>query len=217
VDRLGQRLRRPPPRHLVDFLGSLRDPVLAELVAGLEPVGEPAVHRQTGNHRHGYGRRRDWPAGLLVVGDALCAFNPLYGQGITVAAIQAGLLADALRRRRGWDTRRVQRRFRDVTELPWTIATGEDRRHLGTSGPSPLSRRVVDAWSLEVGHLLMAGDRRATTTFNRIYHLMGSPRELLHPALFLAAARRPRRVAAAPPPRPPELQALQALLTASRT
>ncbi|SDT26131.1 Dehydrogenase (flavoprotein) [Friedmanniella luteola] len=194
---------------LVDFFGTLRDPVLAELVVGLEPAGELTVHRQTGNRRHGYGRRRDWPDGLLVVGDALCAFNPLYGQGITVAAIQAGLLADAWTRRR-WTARRVQSRLRDVTDLPWAVATSEDRRHLGPTGPAPLPQRVVDAWTAEVGHLLMAGDRHATTAFNRIYHLMGSPRELLHPALFVAAARRPRGVATPPPPRPPQLLALLA-------
>lgn len=195
---------------LVAYLRAVREPALGELVAVLEPAGELALHRQTGNRRHRYGRRQDWPAGLLVVGDALCAFNPLYGQGIAVAAIQARTLGDALRRRRGWDTRRVQLRFQAVADLPWTVATGEDRRYLGVAGPTALPGRLVDAWTTEVGHLLMAGDRRAVRAFSRLYHLMGSPRELLHPALFLAAARRHRQPAAPPPPRPPELQALLA-------
>src|SRR3712207_7612220 len=64
------------------FLATLPDPALSRLVAALEPDGDVAVHRQTGNQRRAYGRRGAWPSGLLVVGDSLCAFNPIYGQAI---------------------------------------------------------------------------------------------------------------------------------------
>ncbi|GAA1842233.1 hypothetical protein [Microlunatus capsulatus] len=192
---------------LVAYLGGLREPALGELTAGLEPVGEVAVHRQTGNRRHQHGRRRDWPDGLLAVGDALCAFNPVYGQGITVAAIQARLLGEALRRRRGGSTRRLQRRLRAAADLPWAVATGEDRRYLDGTTPSPAAR-LVGAWTTEVGNLAVAGDRRALVALGRLYHLMGSPLELAHPALLLAAARRRRGPAQPSAPRPPELEAL---------
>jgi 2-polyprenyl-6-methoxyphenol hydroxylase-like FAD-dependent oxidoreductase len=186
---------------LRQYLATLRDPVLAEVLAGLEPVGEVSLHRQTGNRRHRYGLRRGWPSGLLVVGDALCAFNPLYGQGIAVGAGQARVLRDALGGRR-WSSPRVQRRLRRVADFPWSVATGEDLRYLGMTGSASWLRRLSDAWTTEVGFLLMAGDRRAFRTFSRLYHLMGSPLELLHPALVLAAVRRHRRPATAAPPRP---------------
>ena len=189
------------------FFRSLRDPVLAEVLTGLEPVGEVSVHRQTGNRRHRYGLGRDWPEGLLVVGDALCAFNPLYGQGIAIGAAQARVLADALGGR-SWSTRRVQRRLRAVTDFPWSVATGEDRRYLADPGPTPLPERLANAWVGEIGQLLMSGDRRAFLTFSRIYHLLGSPLQLVHPALVLGVLRRrlgpPRPV----PPRPPVLKDL---------
>ena len=61
------------------------------------PRGTSSCTAKTGNRRHHYERVRDWPPGLLVVGDALCAFNPVYGQGVTVAACEALVLRDALR------------------------------------------------------------------------------------------------------------------------
>ena len=191
------------------FAATLREPALAEVVAGLEPVGDVAVHRQTGNVRHHYGRHRDWPEGLLVVGDALSAFNPIYGQGITVGACQAAVLAEALGTRAWRSTRSLQRRLAAVADFPWAVATGEDRHYLPVPGPLPLGRRLTDAWLGQVGQLLVDGNPRAVVTFGRVYHLMASPRELVHPALVLAAARRRRRGRnTTAPPRPAVLAEL---------
>ena len=191
------------------FVASLRDPAMAEVVAGLEPVGEPAVSRQTANRRYRYGDSTDWPEGLLVVGDALCAFNPIYGQGMTVAATQALLLAEALRARRPVRSRTLQRRLGAVADLPWQVATGEDRHYLPGLERPPLGRRLGDAWVAQVGLLLLEGDRRAAQTFGAVYHLMASPRALVHPALVLAVARRLlRRRGPAPLPRPAVLDEL---------
>ena len=78
------------------FLAALPDPALADLLRSGRAVGEVAVHRQTGNRRHLYSRVHGWPDGLIAVGDALCCFDPVYGQGITVSALQALRLRAAL-------------------------------------------------------------------------------------------------------------------------
>lgn len=191
------------------FLRELPDPVLADLVSRLEPVDEVIVHRQTANRRTRYGHGRAWPGGLLVVGDALCAFNPVYGQGITVAALQGVVLRDVLRSRRArpGDSRHVQRLLRAPAALAWQTSTGEDRRILGLTGPAD---RVLRAWVGRVIGLSLAGDPVCARAMNDVYHLMRPPSSLLGPGVVAAVVRGWRTPVPTTPPRPEVLTGLRA-------
>ncbi|HYI56916.1 MAG TPA: hypothetical protein VEX66_02030 [Microlunatus sp.] len=170
------------------FLAGLRDPAVTDLVSCLEPVGDVAVHRQTANHRRAWGSRQDWPPGLLVVGDALCSFNPIYGQGITVAALQAELLRDHLSTGRPVD-RRLQLTVRAATDVPWAISTGNDQKFLDQTITASRLSRLTSGYSSRLARLGATGHVRAGATLSNIYHLMSPPSALFHPALLLAAAR----------------------------
>lgn len=185
---LGESRPARDPAGFESFLASLRDPAIIDLVGCLEPVSDVAVHRQTANRRHDWGRRRGWPPGLLVVGDALCSFNPIYGQGITVAALQAEALGRWLSAERSID-HRLQRQLRVITDQPWSIATSSDRRFTGTDAGPSLEQRLSSGFTSRMARLAAAGNARATRAFSDVYHLMRSPTALLHPALLLAAAR----------------------------
>ena len=196
------------------FLAALPDPAIAELTQQLEPVGDVAIHRQTGNRRNRYGRSRSWPAGLLAVGDAYCAFNPVYGQGITVAACQALLIRDALkhdssRAEQGpLETRRLQRRIGAAADLPWQVATTEDLRHPSSSGSQPRMQRLLGLWTAQLARLAAHGDRGAYLAFSRVYHLMAAPAMLFHPSLVFSACRAAIRGMPEQNPRPRALNAL---------
>jgi 2-polyprenyl-6-methoxyphenol hydroxylase-like FAD-dependent oxidoreductase len=194
----------------VPFLNRLRDPAIADLVGALEPISDVAIHRQTGNRRNSFGRSRAWPANLLVVGDAYCAFNPVYGQGITVAACQALLLRDALTKRRPLRTRRLQRKIAAVADLPWSVATTEDLRHPSSAGQQSRSQQLIGRWSAELAELAAHGDRGAYRAFARVYHLMAAPALLFHPALFVSAGLAAIRGMPPAAPRPPLLDSLGA-------
>jgi 2-polyprenyl-6-methoxyphenol hydroxylase-like FAD-dependent oxidoreductase len=200
VTAVGSGERRPG-RERADVVGSLTslpDTALAALVD--ESACEVAVHRQTGNLRHHYDRVRGWPDGLLVVGDALCAFNPVYGQGVTVAALEALALRDAVRGR--LRTRRLLRRFTRVADLPWQIATSEDLRYPAAEGRVPRFSALFSRWTRELGRLGAHGDTLAQGSMARVYHLMGSPLLLLRPALLVRALRARRHGYGEPTPRP---------------
>lgn len=193
---------RRPTRDPEDFdalLAGLRDPAVWQLVQQLEPVGDVAVHRQTGNRRRHYEDQPDWPPGLVVVGDAFCAFNPVYGQGIAVAACEAVLLRDALRRSAGpgtkqspaaaIDSRLLQRQFAGVTALPWSIATGQDLRFPTSDGSPTWSGALSNSWGTELDKLAGHGNDRAARIMAGVYHLMLPASRLFHPALVAAAVR----------------------------
>ena len=216
VVAVGYGDRRPTrdPTEFDQFLTALPDPAIAELAQQLEPVGDVAIHRQTGNRRHRYGRSRSWPAGLLAVGDAYCAFNPVFGQGITVAACQALLIRDALkhdssRAERGpLETRRLQRRIGAVADFPWQVATTEDLRHPSSSGSRPRVQRLFGLWTTQLARLAAHGDRGAYLAFARVYHLMAAPAMLFHPSLLISAGRAAIRGMPEENPRPRALDAL---------
>jgi len=200
VTAVGSGVRRPG-RERASFVGTLAtlpDRALAELVGASD--GEVVLHRQTGNVRHHYDRVRDWPDGLLAVGDALCSFNPIYGQGIAVAALEALALRDAARG--PVHTRRLLRRFAHVTDLPWRIATSEDLRYPAAGGRVPRSTALFSRWTRELGRLGAHRDEVAQASMARVYHLMGSPLLLVRPSLVARALRARRSGYGEPTPRP---------------
>jgi 2-polyprenyl-6-methoxyphenol hydroxylase-like FAD-dependent oxidoreductase len=197
-----------------EFLATLPDPAVWDLTRHLEPVSDIAIHRQTGNRRNRYGQSRAWPAGLLAVGDAYCAFNPVYGQGITVAACQAQLIRQALKHDRTptghgpMETRRLQRRIGAAADLPWSVATSEDLRHPSSAGSQTLLQRLVGLWSTQLAQLASHGDRGAYLAFARVYHLMAAPAMLFNPAVIMSACRAAVRGMPEVNPRPRALNAL---------
>jgi flavin-dependent dehydrogenase len=210
---------RRPSRDVAEFhefLATLPDPAIFDLAQQLEPVSDIAIHRQTGNQRNRYGRSRAWPSGLLAIGDAYCAFNPVYGQGITVAACQALLIRDALQRDRTsagrgpLDTRRLQRRIGATADLPWSFATNEDLRHPSSTGTQTRVQRLVGLWTAHLARLTAHGDRAAYLAFARVYHLMAAPSMLFNPAVIVSACRAAVRGMPEENPRPRALNALAA-------
>lgn len=199
-----------PSRRTEDFLpylAGLPDPALVQFAQALTPVSDVAVHRQAGNRRYGYAKVANWPDGLLAVGDSACSFNPILGQGITVAAMQAEVLMDRpfdLDRRPGRD---LQARLAALAAFPWSMATGEDRRQSGRIGPSlvgPLAGFV----STRLSEVAVAGDRQVIERFAEVYYLMASPLSLLHPDLALRFARTLLLPVGEPTARPAAVEAL---------
>lgn len=206
-----------PPTDEAGFLAfarSLRSPVLAEAIQMAEPLSAIHGNRQTANRRRHYERLARRPEGFVVVGDAACTFNPVYGQGMTVAALAARALDQGLRQqRRGRPegdltgfARRVQRRVATGSATAWLMATGEDLRYPETSGARPgLPTRLLQRYADGVLRAAME-DQRANAAFLDVLNLLAPPPALFRPGVLASVlwtvTRDRGRVADGPGPPP---------------
>ncbi|WP_418955518.1 NAD(P)/FAD-dependent oxidoreductase [Streptomyces tritici] len=135
-----------------EFAKRLPHPVISEWLSRAEPESPVFGFRKTANIRRRYDRPGRRPAGFLAMGDALATFNPVYGQGMAVAALSAVALRDALAdRRKTPTTRRVQRALFDASAFAWDISKGADLKMPGATG-NVLGTSVADkpvSWYLE--------------------------------------------------------------------
>ncbi len=124
----------------MEFACSLQVPIIYDAICIAEPVSPIKTHRATQNRLRRYERAKAMPENFLLLGDAVCAFNPVYGQGMTTAALGVKLLDKCLREQNGnlkGLSRRFQKRLAKINEAPWLLATGEDYRYPETVGGSP--------------------------------------------------------------------------------
>lgn len=172
------------------FAATLPAPDIGELVAGKQPLGTGRLHRFASSRRRHYEKLRRFPRGLLVIGDALSSFNPTYGQGMTVAAVQALTLREELAAA-GEPADLAPRFFRRaarVIDVPWGIAAGGDLRLPGVPGRRPPKVRVINAY---VGRVQAAAavDPAVGLAFLRVANTVDQPEALLRPAVAARVLR----------------------------
>jgi len=192
----------PPtdPNGFEAFAAGLEHPLVHEWLSGAKAVGPPFGYRSTANVRRRYDRLRG-PDGLLVVGDAVTSFNPVYGQGISVAAL--GVLAVARALAQGdFATARLQRLVVSAGEQAWRICTGVDKA-LPTATGNALRTTLLDrvaGWYLNRVQVHAASDQVVGSAFRDVIHLVAPARSLFAPRVARTVLfRRP----APPPPEPP--------------
>lgn len=182
-----------------DFLSQLAaiaPPDLFAAVMAGEPLGPVMTHRTPTSIRRNYQRMRTFPRGLVVFGDALCCFNPIYGQGITVAAQQSLVL-------RRWlesgsdDPRDFFRLAAPVVRGAWDIVNGADLSIPEVPGERPLSVRIIGRYMSRL-QAVAVGDHVVGQAYLRVLNLLDPPAALMRPGI----AARVLRPGAADPVRP---------------
>jgi 2-polyprenyl-6-methoxyphenol hydroxylase-like FAD-dependent oxidoreductase len=188
---LGGILGHHPPTDPDGFLAfarSLQFPDIYETIRDAEPLDDPIPFRFPASVRHRYERLSRFPDGLLVMGDAVCSFNPIYGQGMSVAALEALTLRRHLERGAALQPRRWFRDLARVVDVPWDIAAGGDLVFPGVQGRRTVKARLVNAYIARL-HAAAAHDASLARAFVRVAGLVAPPQTLLRPSIAVRVLR----------------------------
>lgn len=181
------------------FARSLPVPDLYNAIKLQEPVSDVVRHGFPGSRRQRYDRLRHVPERLIVLGDALCSFNPVYGQGITVSALEGEQLGATLAASKavgglGPDfSARWFARIKPIVDAAWDGVWIEDSRFPELSSGRSL-RLKASQWYVGRLHRATYRDARVTDQFYRVLSFIDPPSSLFYPRVaFSALFARPGR------------------------
>ncbi len=183
----------------VEFARTLDAPDIYNVVKTTHPLGPASQYKYAASQRRRYEKLSRFPEGYLVCGDALCRFNPIYGQGMTAAASEALLLDECLKEdlqaaghgapsrgslSYGPLRRRFFRRVSRLLDSPWAISAGNDLVYPDVEGKRTPVMRISNLyidWLAQVS----PEDTTLSRAFLRVANLEIPPVALFHPALVL--------------------------------
>lgn len=179
-----------PPTDEPGFLAFARSlaPEFYQAIKAAEPLAPIRGYRQTENRLRHYEKLTRWPGNFVVVGDALCAFNPIYAQGMTVAAMTALALGEHLAQANG-DFADVAQKFQRaaarIIKPVWLMATRPDIQWSKASCSQPGWLTGWGHWYLNQLLATAMNSRYINETFLEVSHLLKPASALLAPGVLL--------------------------------
>ncbi|MBW4643136.1 MAG: 2-polyprenyl-6-methoxyphenol hydroxylase-like oxidoreductase [Goleter apudmare HA4340-LM2] len=164
----------------LEFAKSLPTPDIYEVIKDAEPLSEPTLYKFPSSQRRCYEKLKRFPQGYLVFGDAICSFNPVYGQGMTITALEAIALQDCLSKGSQNLARRFFQAASKVVDIPWSMAVDGDLRIPQVQGKRSLMVRFINWY---IGKLQVAAqqDLKVAIAFTKTVNLIAPPATLFSP------------------------------------
>ncbi|MEO3814001.1 FAD-binding protein [Sphaerisporangium sp. B11E5] len=181
----------PPadPGGLIAFARTIAPPDVHDVIAASDRLSDPVTHTFPASVRRRYEKLSTHPEGLLVFGDGLCSFNPIYGQGMTVAALQAEALQACLAAGPGDLARRFYRAAAKVIDPAWQLSAAGDLALPEIAGPRPLATRLINRYVARL-HRVGADDIDVADAFWRVAGYLDPTPALLRPRVALRVLTR---------------------------
>jgi 2-polyprenyl-6-methoxyphenol hydroxylase-like FAD-dependent oxidoreductase len=167
----------------MELLRALPAPDVYDVLSHSEPLSEIVSYSFPASRRRRYDKLSRFPEGYLILGDAVASFNPIYGQGMASAALQAGALGKILTRSNlhgAW--RSFFRYTAKIIARPWQLAVGEDFRYPETTGHKPIGTNLINRY-VERVHRAVHHDRVVYHQFLKVIHLIEPPISLMKPQI----------------------------------
>ncbi|MEM7132825.1 MAG: FAD-dependent monooxygenase [Chloroflexota bacterium] len=187
-----------PPSDEEGFMAwakALPDPSLYESLLAAEPVTEIRQYRTPSNRLRHFERLPAMPTGFVVMGDAVCAFNPIYGQGMTTSAVGSLVLKEALaadvQQPQPDFEKRFQQSLAQAVADAWFIATSEDLRWAGVELSGATPSRLPALMRPYMNQLLKAARHDATISaaYFEMINMVRRPQSLFQPAIMIRVLR----------------------------
>lgn len=184
-----------PPTDEAGFLAFAQDvdPKFYAAIQSAEPVSKIIGYRRTENRFRHYEKLSRWPDRLVALGDSVCGFNPIYGQGMSVSAMAAVELGEMIssqnaRAEQGRSNRLTglaqsfQKRYPKIVEPAWLLATSADLEWLGNEEATSLPERFA-GWYMPKVLDAIPNDQTVHKTFIQVQNLVVPPTALFQPTI----------------------------------
>jgi 2-polyprenyl-6-methoxyphenol hydroxylase-like FAD-dependent oxidoreductase len=175
----------------LEYAANLPAPDIYNLMSQSEPLSDINPYKFTSSLRRHYEKLTRFPEGYLALGDAICSFNPTYGQGMTSAAMQAAALDTLLAERHDNLSGLASAFFKraaKIVDTPWQLAVGEDFRFPQTTGPKPAGTDFINRYVAQV-HRATRFDAEVCRAFLKVMNLLEPPSSLMMPGMLLRVLR----------------------------
>jgi 2-polyprenyl-6-methoxyphenol hydroxylase-like FAD-dependent oxidoreductase len=168
----------------MEFARSLPMNDIYKIISTCKPLSEITQYKYSCSLRRHYEKLTHFPAGYLVLGDALCSFNPVYGQGMTSAALQTLALDELLKKNISGNklAKSFFSKAAKIIDIPWGMAVGEDFRYAETTGPKPPAINIINKY-LTLVHKATLKDKVVCEAFLKVMSLLKPPTSLFHPKI----------------------------------
>lgn len=176
-----------PPTDEQGFLGfarALEAPDIYHVIRDAESLGDIVPATMPASQRRYYERLTRFPEHFLVIADSICNFNPVYGQGMTVAALEAVALQKCLLAGTHGLARRFFKQAGEVVDIPWQIAVGNDLRIPQVEGKRTARTRFIH-WYINKLHIAARQDPAVALAFHNVANLIAPPSSILRPQVAL--------------------------------
>lgn len=172
------------------FAKSLPNQELFNALVQAQPVSELQRYRVSSQYRRRFDQMNRPPGGIIVIGDALCRFDPVFGQGMTASALSAVALQKVLETSNlnamgsSLFSKKVYKKIMASLAPLWLMVISEDFMYRNTQGKRPFGLSVLQGYMKAI-YRLTESDASVYQTFSRVLHLLDSPFKLFHPRILV--------------------------------
>lgn len=177
----------------LEYARSLPNQDIYQVISRAEPLSDIVIHKMPSNLRRHYEKMKQFPQGYLVMGDAVSSFNPAYGQGMTVSAMEAELLQKCLLKAPSPNhldnlAAAFFKEAAKIVEGAWSLAVREDFRFPGVTGPKPPATDLINRYVTRF-HQSTFHDQETSYAFFQVMNLIQAPTLLFHPRIVWRVIR----------------------------